>query len=398
MKIIVQSFNYFPHELGGSERSARDLSRGLSGLGHEVRVLLSDGSKPYPPTVDGLPVDILEGLPIGRSPLHPERSLAARIAWNLRSEMDPMLLARAVAYLRRENPDAVLMNNPAGHGSALLAACRLTGVAVLPVIRDYGWFCAYGVMMRQNETCIGLCTACKVISAPRRGLLLRLPKVIAISHYVANLSREVLGVENAQVIYNAVPEVFLNTPLPKPRSRDAPLTFGYLGRLHPSKGVNELIAAWCGAGLHTEGHRLLLAGDNMGVQIPAEAKALGIHALGRQEAIPFLDQLDVVFLPALWAEPFGRSVVEALARGLFVVGSPNGGIPELIPADRGIIPAHINSMTLMAILRELAADPSRPRRTRLSDPTPDLAQFRSAPMIKSYAALLKELVMDRRHV
>jgi glycosyltransferase involved in cell wall biosynthesis len=134
------------------------------------------------------------------------------------------------------------------------------------------------------------------------------------------------------------------------------------------------------------------------VPLPADAEALGIHALGRQEAIPFLDQLDVVFLPALWAEPFGRSVIEALARGLFVVGSPNGGIPELIPADRGIIPAQIDTATLTAVLQELAADPARPRRTRLSDPAPALAQFRSARMMKDYEALLEELVKDRYNV
>jgi glycosyltransferase involved in cell wall biosynthesis len=398
VKIVIQSFNYFPHDLGGSERSARDLARGLTSLGHEIRILLSDGSKPYPPTVDDLPLDILEGLPIGKSPLHGERRFAARMAWNLRSEIDPVLLARAVAYLRRERPDAVLMNNPAGHGSALMAACRMTGVPLLPVIRDYGWFCAYGVMMRHDEKCAALCAPCKGFSTLRRGLLRRMPKVAAISNYVADLSREVLGVENAQVIYNAVPEVFLDTPLPAPRPADAPLTLGYLGRLHPSKGVNELIAAWCAAGLHTAGHRLLLAGDNLGVPLPTDAEALGIHALGRQEAIPFLDQLDVVFLPALWAEPFGRSVIEALARGLFVVGSPNGGIPELIPADRGIIPAQIDTATLTAVLQELAADPARPRRTRLSDPAPALAQFRSARMMKDYEALLEELVKDRYNV
>ncbi len=388
MKIAIQSFNYAPHDLGGSERSARDLATGLAARGHEIRVVLSDGSRPYPETQDGIPLDIVEGLPIGRSPLHGARRFASRMAWNLRSEIDPVLFSRLVAWLRRHRPEAVLMNNPAGHGTAMLAACRLTGTPVLPVIRDYGWVCAHGVMMRGDSPCTGLCARCVGFSAARRRFLRRLPRVVAISEHVAGLCRETLGTDNAEVIYNAVPERFLDTPRPDPRPADAPLTFGYLGRLHPTKGVAELVEAWRAAGLGAAGHRLLLAGDNVGVTLPADLEAHGIEVLGRQDAIGFLDRLDALFLPALWAEPFGRTVVEALARGLFVVGSPNGGIPELIPPGRGLIPERIDVPTLTAVLQELVRDPARVRSTRETDPVPGLERFRSARMIDTYETTL----------
>ncbi len=388
MKIAIQSFNYAPHDLGGSERSARDLATGLAARGHEVRVVLSDGSKPYPATQDGLPLDVVEGLPIGKSPLHGARKFSARMAWNLRSEVDPVLFSRVVHWLRSHRPDVVLMNNPAGHGTAMLAACRLTGTPVLPVIRDYGWFCAHGVMMRGDNPCTGLCSRCVVFSSARRRLLKRLPRVVAISDYVAGLCRDILDTDTAEVIYNAVPERFLDTPRPAPRAPDAPLNFGYLGRLHPTKGVVELIAAWQAAGLAAQGHRLLLAGDNVGVELPDNAAELGIDVLGRQDAIAFLDRLDALFLPALWAEPFGRTVIEALARGLFVIGSPNGGIPELVPEDRGLIPDRIDVASLTAVLTELAADPARVRRTRETDPIPALERFRNARLIDAYESIL----------
>lgn len=390
MKIAIQCFNYAPHDLGGSERSSRDIARGMRDRGHEVCVVLSDGSKDYPETLDEIPIHIVEGLPIGKSPLHGARKFAARMAWNLRSEIDPVLLGRAVAWLRRERPEVVLMNNPAGHGSAMMAACRITGTPFVPVIRDYGWICAYGIMMRGDTPCEGICGRCKGFSALRRSFLRKQPKLVAISEYVAGLCRDTLGGDNAQVIYNAVPERFLDTPRPAPRAPGAPLTFGYLGRLHPSKGVTELIAAWQAAGLAAQGHKLLLAGDNVGVTLPEDPAALGIEALGRQEAIGFLDRLDALFLPALWAEPFGRTVVEGLARGLFVIGSPMGGVPELIPEDRGLIPERIDVPTLTEVLRTLAADPERVRATRLSDPIPALQRFRSARMLDAYETLLLE--------
>ncbi|MBT9386741.1 glycosyltransferase [Pseudooceanicola sp. CBS1P-1] len=398
LKIAIQCFNYAPHTLGGSERSARDLAQGFKARGHQVRVVLSDGSKPYPESLDDIPIDIVEGLPVGKSPLHGgERSFPSRMAWIMRSETDPVLLARALAYLRRTRPDIMVMNNPAGHGSAMMAAARMTGTPVVPIIRDYGWYCAFGVMMRGTQPCEGLCKPCRTFSAGRRKLLRGLPKVVAISEHVARLTREVLGTDNTHVIYNAVPDVFLDTPRPE-TPREGPLAFGYLGRLHPTKGVTELIEAWQASGLAAAGHRLRLAGDNLGVKLPEDPAAHGIDVLGRQEAIPFLDSLDVMFLPALWHEPFGRSVVEALARGLFVVGSPMGGIPELIPPERGMIPERIDVPSLISVMQSIAADPARVRQTRATDPVPALARFRSERMISEYEALLLSLARQKEDV
>lgn len=391
MNIIIQCFNYAPHTLGGSERSARDLAIGLRDLGHDIRVVLSDGSKPYPESLDGIPIDIVEGLPIGKSPLHgADRGFASRTAWNLRSELDPVLLGSAIAYLRRFRPDIVVMNNPAGHGSALLAACRLTRTPVLPIIRDYGWFCAFGVMMRDQHPCSGLCFSCKAFSTARRNLLSSLPVVVAISKHVARVASEVLNQNNVKVIYNAVPDVFLDTPRPE-ACREGPLNFGYLGRLHPSKGVSELIGAWLASGLAKDGHKLKLAGDNLGVSLPDNPENLGIEVLGKQPAISFLDSLDVMVLPALWHEPFGRSIVEAMARGLFVIGSPMGGIPELINKDSGMILDRIDVASLVTILKSLALNPERIRHTRLIDPVSHLSRFRAERMIEEYEAILISL-------
>jgi len=396
MKIVVQCFNYAPHELGGSERSARELARGLAARGHDLRILVSDGSKPYPEAVDDLPLDVVEGLPIGRSPLHGARRFAARMAWNLRGETDPVLLARSVRYLRRHRPDVVVMNNPAGHGTALMAAARLTGTPVVPVIRDWGWFCAFGTLMRGGQGCEGACTSCTTSFALRRAALRRLPVLVAISEHVATVGRRLLGSANLQVIYNSVPEAFLDTPRLPPPADDAPLRFGYLGRLHPAKGVSELLAAWRLAGLHQSGHRLQLAGGNQGIEIPADAAALGIEVLGPQPALAFLDGLDVLVLPALWAEPFGRTAVEALARGLYVLASGQGGLPELVPPGRGQILPQVDPQSLAAALTELASRPGDLRRIRLQDPSAALAAFRSTRMLDAYEVLLHDLVARAR--
>ncbi|WP_170786290.1 glycosyltransferase [Ruegeria lacuscaerulensis] len=387
MKIAIQCFNYAPNELGGSERSARDIARSLKARGHDVRVVVSDGSRPYPDHVDNIPIDVVQGLPIGKSPLHGARHFATRMAWILRSEIDPVLFLRSLQWLRRNCPDVVLMNNPAGHGSAFMLACLLTRTACVPVIRDYGWFCAFGTMEHGGAACNSALSPCFYTTGLRRLILRRQKHVVAISNHVARIYETKLGYAPT-VIYNAVPDRFLQAPRAPAPDAGTPLTFGYLGRLHPSKGVAELITAWQNTDLAQNGHRLLLAGDNQGIALPDDPAAAGICLTGRQEAIAFLDRLDVLFLPALWAEPFGRTVIEAMARGLFVVGSPNGGIPELIPPHRGLIPEQIDAPTLSAIFNDLAQNPDRVRATRVQDPEPNLAPFRTTRMIGAYEDLL----------
>jgi glycosyltransferase involved in cell wall biosynthesis len=388
MKILIQSFNYHPHELGGSERSARDLARGLAGRGHDVGVLLSDASKPYPPEVDGLAVHPVDGLKLGLSPLWEGRNFRQRMLWNLRSEIDPVLLGRLTRFLRREKPDVVLINNPAGHGSALMLAARRAGVPILPVIRDYGWFCAFGVMTRDGRNCTELCGACSRFSTLRRRLMRGQP-VIAISGFVADLVGRVAPEARVEVIHNSVPDAVVDTPKANAVTEGPGLRFGYLGRLHPTKGVVELLEGWQAARPWEQGHRLRLAGDNQGLTLPENAAEIGIDILGRQEPIAFLDTLDALFVPSMWNEPFGRSVIEGLARGLYVIGSPNGAGPRLIPEGAGEVLPAITGDAVAEVLGRLVADPAPILAMRGKDRAGLVAEFRQQPMLDRYEDALR---------
>ena len=388
MKILVQSFNYYPNELGGSERSARDLATGFAARGHDVRIVLSDGSLSQPDIVDGLPVDVVVGLPIGKSPLHKDRKFHQRVAWNLRSEIDPVLYMRCLKYLQNTDVDVIVSNNLVGHGSAMMAAAQKQGIPFIPVIRDYGFCCAFGTMSHGGPSCDTPLSPCNIFSTFRKHHLRRMPVVVAISEYVEKLVQDMLGTQNTQVIYNSVPDTFLTEPRAPKTTAEGILTFGYLGRLHPTKGVTELIEAWRQAGLYKQSHRFLLAGGNQGIELPYDAEKIGIKFLGPQPAIGFLDQIDAMFLPALWAEPFGRTVLEATARGVFVIGSPNGGIPELISPETGMVLDQVDVEQLTRALGELCADPARIHQAKTVDVKKALSKFRTTSMLDQYEALL----------
>jgi len=310
----------------------------------------------------------------------------------MRSEVDPLLLARLVRELRKRRPDCILINNPAGHGSALMLAARVVGVPIVPVIRDYGWFCAFGVMFQNGQNCSNLCTKCRVFSIARRKLL-QGNRCIAISDFVADLVRRFVPTARVDVIHNSVSDNFFSTPI---ASRDSkrPLRFGYLGRLHPTKGVEQLIDGWIASSAYAEGHRLQLAGDNQGMDFPPNLDELGIDIVGPQPAIHFLDGIDVLVIPSLWGEPFGRTVIEGIARGLYIVGAPNGAIPTLIPAKHGEILPEVTKGAIAAAVQRLIRDPAPVTALRDLNRTEIMAPFRQAAMIDRYEKIIAQVVSD----
>jgi glycosyltransferase involved in cell wall biosynthesis len=60
------------------------------------------------------------------------------------------------------------------------------------------------------------------------------------------------------------------------------------------------------------------------------AARLPIHFLGHVDSATFLADLDVLVVPSLWIEPFGRVIGEAYAAGVPVLGANVGGIAELV--------------------------------------------------------------------
>ena len=105
-----------------------------------------------------------------------------------------------------------------------------------------------------------------------------------------------------------------------------------------------LLRAWRRLGFHADEARLLVVGSST---VHARCRRLSgrvgklatdsVHFIaGRRNVVTPLHASDVVVVPSVWREPFGRTVIEALATGRPVVASRVGGIPEILtgPLDR----------------------------------------------------------------
>lgn len=69
-----------------------------------------------------------------------------------------------------------------------------------------------------------------------------------------------------------------------------------------------------------------------------------LHSLGEDQKNALLDKADLFVLPSLDLETFGYTIIESLSRGVPVIGTPVGAIPEIL----GKIDKHLLSTTISA--------------------------------------------------
>jgi glycosyltransferase involved in cell wall biosynthesis len=143
---------------------------------------------------------------------------------------------------------------------------------------------------------------------------------------------------------------------------------GYLGRLTPEKGVDDLLAALT---LLPPAVRLLIIGGGEQGALETRATALGVRhrihfsgAINRLDAPSYLSALNLLLVPSRttprWKEQFGRVIVEAALCGVPVIGSDSGAIPEVVGPGGLIVPegnvrALANAIQLIIDQPQLAA-------------------------------------------
>ncbi|NJO02829.1 MAG: glycosyltransferase family 4 protein [Bacteroidia bacterium] len=186
-------------------------------------------------------------------------------------------------------------------------------------------------MYKNGKNCEGQCLGCKTLSYPKRKMSHYLNGVVGVSQFTLNrhLAQGYFPKAKKEVIYTSVaPQVH-----ELPYQRNNYITFGYIGRIHPTKGVTALVQAFNQID-RSQALQLVIAGDGDEDYLQAcKAAAAGnaqIEFLGKVAAHDFYRAVDVVLISSAWHEPFPRVLVEAYAYGRPVLATPSGGTAEMI--------------------------------------------------------------------
>jgi glycosyltransferase involved in cell wall biosynthesis len=150
----------------------------------------------------------------------------------------------------------------------------------------------------------------------------------------------VLGVWGARAPVAIVPHTIPEWPRGE-RGTTSTFTVGYVGRLVPAKGIDDLVAAAC---LLEFDFRLLIVGDGPlreGLRRANVGRGkLDLRTGIRSDSLPELYRaMDVLVLPSrtttTWAEQFGKVLCEALLCQTPVIGSSSGAIPWVVETTKG---------------------------------------------------------------
>ncbi|MCE9544633.1 MAG: glycosyltransferase [Planctomycetia bacterium] len=134
-----------------------------------------------------------------------------------------------------------------------------------------------------------------------------------------------------------------------------------VGRLSPEKGVNVLVDAWSRL---SEPLPLKIVGDGPSREQLQRAAANDprIEFLGSrtsQEVMDIVGGASFLVIPSIWYEPFGRTIIEAFARGTPVIGSRIGAISELLAdGQTGFLFRHGDADDLAEKVRQMLRIPS----------------------------------------
>lgn len=157
--------------------------------------------------------------------------------------------------------------------------------------------------------------------------------------------------EHMRVLYNPLNlDYFKPDPALRQATRknfgyaDDDIVLGFLGALHPDKGFLQLADAVNQAMLEVPSLKAFWLGDGRAAEA-LENKIKGGGFASRHtrhkwtaDVRPFYAAMDMLAMPSVESETFGRVSIEAQASGVPVLCSNIGGIPEtLLPGETGML-------------------------------------------------------------
>lgn len=330
MKILIVNTLYPPDIMGGAEVSVSLLAEAFMRNGHQVAVVClqkggdvsvgeRNGIRTYRVQIDNA------YWPFGQDRKPPRLD---RLRWHLRDTWNRRAAKRFGAILDTEKPDVVHTNNLTGFSVSLWAEAKRRNIRIVHTLRDYSLICKRSTLFSKGATCQRRCLACKTMTMPHLYASRMVDAVVSNSQYVLDrhLKLGFFPDVSHEVIYNIAD----SSTRPAPPSADADLTFGFIGRIEPEKGIDVVLKAV--SLLPNSGWQLKIAGKGLEAyerELRGRYDNPRIKWLGFVKSAEFYSAVDVCLISSVWPEPLPRTLIESINAGRATICSTAGGIPEI---------------------------------------------------------------------
>lgn len=396
MKILIANNYYYPNMEGGAEFSVQLLAENLVKAGHDVSVLTMDGGE----NLQISNPDIIHGVKIYRSYskqiyrrriLKDKRHFSDKILnglhsiWNLKMNRD---VKKALEYIK---PDVIHTNNLVSMSYWIWKYAKKQGIPVVHTLRDYWLIDPTTNIGKTPKSVVWLFQAYhKYLSNTF------IDFVTSPSDRTLEIFRNYGYFQNcvSQKIVNSISfneELLTEVRKEKVNRNESKIGFVFAGKVSEYKGIKLLVEAFEKANVNAT---LSVCGTGDLERWISDRHNKNIILLGKlkqKELFEEYKKADVLIVPSLWEEPFGRIVIEGAQYALPTIGSNKGGVPEIIrELNYGKIFDPDNEKQLIECLK-LFSDRDYVREYVVKGPE-HLEIYSAKRQIESFVKVYKEIV------
>jgi glycosyltransferase involved in cell wall biosynthesis len=341
LRICILSPLYDPWVWGGAERYAKAIAEELS-QEHEVIVITSKGPKEREKFQYNKNLSLIEINPLNFSThydashedlvdVKASKILLKKIIWHIIEFWNISAYLQLKKILTQVKPDIIHSNGVKPFSLFLFPLVKKLGIPHVHTIHDYELISIWSGLYRNRKIISKFNLLDKIYIDHMRRISQSIDAVISPSRFTLEIheklgffkksSKFVVPNGNIKPIKKEIQKLHLSNE------------FLLLGRIVENKGYEEVIKSFMK--ISNENVKLHIAGDGPYLsylkEISEGDNRIIFYKYVSDEVLDnILEKCSYLIVPSKWYETFGLVIIEGLNRGLPVIASRIGGIPEII--------------------------------------------------------------------
>jgi glycosyltransferase involved in cell wall biosynthesis len=344
MNILLINTFYYPDIIGGAEISVQKLAEGLAVKGHEVNVLCTSVEDAQE-IINGVNVTRIKINNLYQPIEYKRKNKIVKLMYHTIDIYNVLNRKKITNIIDRLKPDIIHVNNLYGISPLIWTIAYSKKIPIIQTLRDYYLMCPRVNLLRKDKK---VCTKpplfCKIYRELYKKLSWKIDIVTAPSEFTLDLftNEGYFMKAKKQKIFNAID--FDNVVVEKyylekrnGLNNCKKIKFVFMGSLEYHKGIHLLLKGF--NNIKNDDIELHIAGKGSLEYLVKEyadndnrIKYYGFITGAEKDNL--LSQCNVLIVPSIWYEPFGRVVIDAYKYAMPVIGSCIGGIKEIIEHEK----------------------------------------------------------------
>jgi len=352
LKIVFITPLYEPWGVGGAEKYAYMLTKEFAHE-HEVIVITTTGPKPrnQPNKSNPRIIEINTNISSFYEMVsNANIGILKKSLWHLFDIWNISSYNKIKRILISEKPDLVHTNGIKGFSSSLFSAINQLQIPHVHTLHDYELISRWLGLFRNGKPISNFNVLDKCYMMYSRNMSSKIDAVISPSKFVMNFHTELGFFKNSSKYI--IPNGIRIDSSYKPKTVNFN-EFIFIGQILENKGAQIAIKAF--KKINDNDARLHIVGTGPFIEnlkhIVGNNKNIILHGYMKEEKLnSLLERCSYFLLPSLWYENFPLVLNEVMKKGLPVIASNIGGIPEIVNDEKnGFLfkPGDVNSLALI---------------------------------------------------